>query len=70
MLIEGKFYQRQKSHQMVKHLVCPPYKILGKILKMDKGGTQTNGPEDKKIDDDTQGLTSERWLRLRVKKRR
>ena len=27
---------------------------------MDEGGTQTNGPEEMKVDD-AQGLTSERW---------
>ena len=28
---------------------------------MDKGGTQTDRPTVKEIDDDTQGLTPERW---------
>ena len=51
---------QQKSHQRGKHLGSPPCKILVTILKMDERGTQTNGPENKKIDDDTQGLTSER----------
>ncbi len=36
----------------------PSGKIIGTILKIDKGGTQTNGQKDKKIDDDAQGLTS------------
>ena len=31
---------------------------------MDKEGTQTNGPENKKFNDDAQGLTSEWWHRL------
>ena len=35
-------------------------KILGTILKIHKGGTQTNGPEDKEVNDDVQGLRSER----------
>ena len=30
------------------------------------GGTQTNGSEDKEVDDDEQGLTSKRWHRLYV----
>ena len=41
-------------------LDCPLCKILGTILKMDSGRTQTNGSEDKKINDDAQGLTFER----------
>ena len=40
---------QQKSHQRSKHLGSFPYKILGAILKIDKKGTQTNGPEDKKF---------------------
>ena len=32
-------------------------------LKMDKGRTQIDWPKDKKIDDDAQGITSERWHR-------
>ena len=51
---------QQKYHQGDKHLGYFPCKILRTILKMDKVRTQTNGPEDKKVDDDTQGLTSER----------
>ena len=39
-----------KSHQRDKQLHCPPCKILGTILKMDKGGTQFDGPKDKKMD--------------------
>ena len=34
--------------------------LLGIILKVDKGGTQTNEPEGKKVQDDALGLTSER----------
>ena len=28
---------------------------------MEKGGSQTNPPKDKKIDDDTQGFSSLKW---------
>ena len=47
-------------------------KIVGTILKMDKGGIQTNGPEEKKVKDDTQRLTPKRLYRGTncVKKRR
>ena len=41
----------------------PPCKILKTILKKDPGGTQTNGPKSKKIDNFTQGITSERLYR-------
>ena len=51
---------KQKSHQRKKYLGSPPCKIFGTILKMDKGRTQINGPEDKKADDDAQSLTSKR----------
>ena len=62
---------QQKSHQRNKQLSCPPCKILGTILKMDMGRTQTNGSEDKKVDD-AQGLTYERCYKqtICVKKRR
>ena len=45
-------------------------KITGE--KIDKGGTLKNWPEDKKVDDNAQGLTSERCLRqtLCIEKRR
>ena len=39
---------QQKFHQRDKHLGYPSCKILGTIPKMDKGGSQTNGPSDKK----------------------
>ena len=51
---------QQKSLQRNKHLGCPPCKILGTILEMDEGRTSTNGPEDKKTNDDAQGVTSKR----------
>ena len=47
-----KLLETKKSHQKNKHLSSPPCKIIGTILKMDKGRTQTNGPPDKKVDDD------------------
>ena len=33
------------------------WKILGTILKVNKGGNQTNRPRDKEIDDYAQGFT-------------
>ena len=39
---------------------CSTFKILRTILKMDKEETNTNGPKDKKVDDNARGLTSER----------
>ena len=49
---------QQKSHQKEKHQGIPPCKILWSILKMDKGRTQSNGPNDKKILDKAQGYIS------------
>ena len=56
----------------IKHMDSPPCKLLGTILKMNKEGAQTNVPKDKKIDDDTQGLTSEKLHRqiVSVQKKR
>ena len=51
---------QQIPHQRNKHLDSIPCKILGTILKMDKGITQTNGQVNKKVDNDEQGFTSER----------
>ena len=45
---------------MDKHLGSSHCKILGTVLKKEKGGTYTNRLEDKKANDDTQSLTSER----------
>ena len=42
----------QKPHQRDKHLDCYPCKILGTILKVDKGRTSTNGLENRKTNDD------------------
>ena len=42
---------KQKSHQKDKHLGCSPCKILWAILELDKGRTSTNGPENKKTND-------------------
>ena len=36
---------------------------------MDKGESQTNGPEDKKIDKNEQGFTAERWHRVYVSRK-
>ena len=52
---------KQKSHQSDKHLGSPHCKIFRTIFKTDKGGIQTNGPKDKKVDDYEQSFTSERW---------
>ena len=49
----------QESHQTDKHLGCLPCKIRRTIFKMGKR-TQTNRPEEKKADDNAQGLTPER----------
>ena len=38
-------------------------KILSTILKIDKEKFQSNGPENKKVDDDVQGVISVRWHR-------
>ena len=53
----------QKFHQRNKYMGCHPFKIVGTILKMNKGVIETNGPNDNKIDAYEQGLTSERWHR-------
>ena len=61
---------QQQSHH--KHLGCPPCKIHVTIPKMDKGGTQTGGSKDKRIDDYAQGHTYNRLYRqaVYIKKRR
>ena len=46
--------QVEKKEKIRKEYLSLPCKILGNILKMDKEGTQINGPEDKKINDDAQ----------------
>ena len=56
--------QQQKSHQRDKHQGSSLK--YSTILKMDKGGTQTNGPKDKEIDDYAPGLTPERWHRQMI----
>ena len=55
---------------LIKHEGIPPFNILGTILKIDKSGDQTNIPENKKVDDDTQGLTSEIWNRFYVSRKK
>ena len=47
--LEAKFCSRN-VHQKNKPLCSPPYKILGTILNMNKGVTQTNQLKDKVID--------------------
>ena len=49
-----------KSYQMNNHSASSPCKIFWTILKMDERRTQTNGPEDKETDDDTQCFIPER----------
>ena len=51
--------QQQKSRRRNKQPGSLSWKILRTLLKMDLGGTQTNRPEDKKVDDNTQGLKPE-----------
>ena len=45
-LPKTKLYRRN-PYQMDKHLACPLCRILGTILKINKGVTHTNVPEDK-----------------------
>ena len=54
---------QQESNQRDKHLAGLPCKIL----EIDTW--RTIGPEDKKFNDDAQGLTPERWHRLFVSKK-
>ena len=56
----------QRNLTKDKQLGCPPCRLLRIILKIDREWTQTNGPEDKKVDDDTQSFTIGRWHRLYV----
>ena len=54
---------QRKSHQTDKDsdsLLC---KMVSNIFKMFKERTMTNGPEDKKVDDDAQDHTSKRCHR-------
>ena len=50
----------QKSNQRNKYLGSPSCKILGTILRINKGGTQTYRQREKKVDDYAQSFTSER----------
>ena len=43
--------QQLKSHERGKYLGSLSFKLLGTILKIDKGGTQGNGLKVKKVDD-------------------
>ena len=58
-----------KTHQRNKYLGYPRHKLQRTILKMDKRGTQTNGSEYKKVDEDSQGFISERWHKLYVSRK-
>ena len=53
-LLKTKLYSRN----LIKDINTS--KILGTILKIDMGGTQTNKQKGKKVDDYAQGLTSDR----------
>ena len=44
--------QQQKSHEKNKHQSSYPRKILGTLLKMDKGRIQTDELKNKEIDDE------------------
>ena len=57
---------RQKSHKRIKNRVSSPCKIHTTISKMKTRRTQTNGLNEKEVDDYAKGLTSERWHRLYV----
>ena len=50
---------QQKSQQRNKYLECPLNKILEIMLKMDKRGTQRNGPKNKENDKYAQVFTLE-----------
>ena len=52
-----KTSRNQSLHQRNKHLSRSTCNMLGSILKMDKGRTQANGPEDKKVDEDEREMT-------------
>ena len=61
---------RQKFHKRDKHLGGSSCKILGTQLKMDKRGSQRNRSKDKKVDDNAQGFTPERWQTICFKNRK
>ena len=70
MFLKVKHCSRNLIKSIKKKLGYLPWKMHRTILKMNKGGTQTNGPEDKKVDNNTQGLTFERWHRQTIYKRK
>ena len=53
-----------------KQLDSTPCMILQIIFKIDKGGTQTNRPEEKEIDDNAHGLTPKRWQTMCQEKKK
>ena len=50
----------QKSYQRDKRLSCNACKKRRAIFEIDSGRTSTNGPREKKVDNNALGLTSER----------
>ena len=62
-ILESEHHHTIRNEKKVRdnHLWSPPSKILWTILKVDREGTQTNGPKNKKMNDDVQSLTPERW---------
>ena len=65
--IKKEYLRRTRQlYCRTKHLGCLPHKIVGTILEVDEGRTSTNESENKKTNDDAQGLTLERWHRLDV----
>ena len=71
-LLETKLYSSRNLIKVINTWAVPSSKILGTILKVEEGKTSTNRPENKKTNDDVEGLTFERQHRqaARVKKRR
>ena len=63
MLIPENMSKRNYSAEISLKVLKPRCQIMRTIFKIKKGGTQTDWPKYKKIDDDVQGLTSKRWDR-------
>ena len=70
MKISRRQTQRQKSNQMNKYQCSLSSTILWTLPKMDKVGTQRDGPRNKEIDDDEQGLTLDGWYKQTVLSRK
>ena len=58
--VSGNYTRLQKSHQRDKYLGSSPCKLLGIILKIEKIGSYTDGPQDKEIGDYAQVDTSKK----------